>query len=103
MFNRTAASRKLTANDSDENNVVKLSLFERPLASGKAPEKFTLYSYLTFKNMVIGLGLVVLLVFLASAVSVGMAAVVASLIGLCFLIVNEISSRRKWEADILGQ
>ena len=81
MFNKAPANKntmvKNTMADNPDNNVVRLSLFDRPLASGKAPEKFTLYSYLTFKNMVIGLGLVVLLVFLGSAVSVGMACLVA--------------------------
>jgi len=102
MFNKAVATRKLAANDSAE-NVVKLSLFERPLASGAAPEKFTVYNYLTFKNMVIGLGAVVGLVFIASAISVGVAFVVASLLTLSLLVVAEISSRRKWEADLLGQ
>jgi cyclic-di-GMP phosphodiesterase TipF (flagellum assembly factor) len=102
MFNKAAASRNLAANDSGD-NVVRLSLFDRPLASGKAPEKFTVYSYLTFKNMVIGLGLVTLLVFLASAVSLRMAFLTASLLGLMLLILLEISSRRKWETDMLDQ
>ena len=102
MFSKAAASKNLAANDSGD-NVVRLSLFDRPLASGKAPESFTVYNYLTFKNMVIGLGLVVLMIFLASAVSVGMAFVVGSLLTLSFLIVTEISSRRRWEADMMGQ
>ncbi len=102
MFNRASAHKNLAANDSGD-NVVRLSLFDRPLASGQAPEKFTVYTYLTFKNMVGALGVVVLLVFLASAVSVGVAFVVASLLGLMLLILMEISSRRRWEAELLGQ
>jgi cyclic-di-GMP phosphodiesterase TipF (flagellum assembly factor) len=100
--NRVASNRQSMANK-PENNVVKLSLFERPLASGKAPEKFTLYSYLTFKNIVIGLGILALLVFLGSAVSLRMAFLAASLLGLFFMILAEISSRRRWEEDMLGQ
>ncbi len=53
--------------------------------------------------MVGALGVVVLLVFLASAVSVGVAFVVASRLGLLQLILMEISSRRRWEAELLGQ
>lgn len=102
MFNRAVASRNLAANDSDS-NVVRLSLFDRPLANGKAPESFTLYNYLTFKNMVVGLGVAVLLVFLGSAVSLRLAFLTASLLGLVFLVLAEISSRRRWEADMMDQ
>src|ERR1035437_4724824 len=109
MFNRAqkigaAANKGTMANKPhNKNNIVRLSLFDRPLANGKAPEKFTLYSYLTFKNIVIGLGIVTLLVFLAGAVSVRLAFLMASLLGLLLLILLEMSSRRKWEKDMLGQ
>ena len=102
MFNTAQASKSKTANKAD-NNVVRLSLFDRPLASGKVPEKFTVYSYLTFKNIVIAIGVLTLLVFVASTVSVRMAFLAASLLGLLFLILMEMSSRRKWEKDMLGQ
>lgn len=104
MFSKATASKSIAANDSGDNsNVVRLSLFDRPLASGKAPEKFTVYNYLSFKNMVAALGVIVLLVFLASAVSVGMAFLVASLLGLVLLVLVETSSRRRWETGILDQ
>ena len=50
----------------------RLSLFDRPLASGEAAAGFSLYDYfndyLTFKNIVIGLCLATFLIFVASAV-----------------------------------
>ncbi len=102
MYNRAPASKNSMANK-PENNVVRLSLLDRPMASGKAPEKFTVYNYITFKNIVIALGVLVLLVFLASAVSMRLALLTASLIGLLCVMLAEMSSRRKWEKDMLGQ
>jgi cyclic-di-GMP phosphodiesterase TipF (flagellum assembly factor) len=102
MYNR-ATARKGTMTDKNDNNVVRLSLFTRPLASGKAPENFTVYSYLTFKNIVIGLGAAVLLIFLASAVSVRAAFLAASLLALLAFLFAEMAARRKWEKDIQAQ
>ncbi|MBU6476205.1 MAG: EAL domain-containing protein, partial [Alphaproteobacteria bacterium] len=84
-------------------NVIRLSLFDRPLASGKAPEKFTFYNYFTFRNMVIALGILVLLVFLAGAVSARVAFMTGALIAFALLILAEMSSRRRWEKDMLEQ
>ncbi len=84
-------------------NVNRLSLFERPLASGKAPEKFTFYNYLTFRNIVVGLGIVALLVFLANAVSGRVAFMTGALIAFALLVLAEMASRRRWEKDILEQ
>lgn len=66
-------------------------------------EKFTFYNYLTFKNIVIGLGLATFLLFLANAASPRAAVVVAALIGVFFVILTEISSRRRWERDMVSQ
>jgi cyclic-di-GMP phosphodiesterase, flagellum assembly factor TipF len=84
-------------------SIIRLSLFDRPLASGKVAEKFTFYSYFTFMNIVIGLGVITLLFFLGSAVSVPLAMLVATLIGFFLIILVEVSSRRKWEKDLISQ
>ncbi len=86
-----------------DDNVIRLSLFDRPLASGKVSEQFTVYNYLTFKNVVLGLGVATFLIFLGSAVSGRIAFLLAALLGLLGLILLEMSSRRKWEHDLMGQ
>jgi len=63
----------------EEGNLVDLSLFDRPMASGEVDDGFTIYHYLTFKNIVIGLGVVTLLIFLGSVISMQMAVLSASL------------------------
>lgn len=79
------------------------TLFDRPLASGHSTEKSTFYSYLTFKNIVLVIGLVTFLVFLGSIASARIAFLFAALMGLAGLILFEMSGRRKWEADLTDQ
>jgi cyclic-di-GMP phosphodiesterase TipF (flagellum assembly factor) len=85
----------------------RLSLFDRPLASGEAAKELSLYDYfndhLTFKNIVIGLCLATFLIFVASAVSLQMAFLTAALMGLLGVMLLEMSSRRKWEHSLLDQ
>src|SRR4051812_39218443 len=84
-------------------NVIKLSLFDRPLASGKVQEGFTFYNHLTFRNIVVFIGVAVLLIFFGNAVS--LQAALLSFLFICFsiLMLLELSSRRKWEKDMVGQ
>ncbi len=84
-------------------NANKLSLLQRPLASGKAPEKFTFYNYFTFRNLVIALGVLALVVFLAGAVSVRAALITAGLLVFALLVLSEMAARRRWEKDLLQQ
>ena len=100
-------SGKASANKKDvvkpDDNIVRLGLFDRPLASGKVSEKFTFYNYLTFKNIVIGLGFLTVLIFLSITVSLRIVFLFLALVALLALAMLEMSSRRKWEIDLLGQ
>jgi len=82
---------------------IRLSLFDRPLASGKVSEGFTLYNYLTFKNIVIGLGFLTVLIFLCITASLRIVFLFFALAVFLALMMLEMSSRRKWELDLLGQ
>lgn len=88
--------------EKNENNILTPGFFQRPPVDRKAsaPE---LSEYLTFRNVVIGLGLATFLIFLGSAVSARIAFLFAALLGLTGLVLFEMSSRRRWEADLLGQ
>lgn len=83
---------------------IKLSLFDLPLAHGGGPEdNFTIYDYLSFRNIVIGISAVTFLIFLAVAVSVGMAILSGALLALLALLLVEMASRRRWEHSLLAQ
>ena len=86
-----------------EDKSIRLSLFDRPLASGKVSEGFTLYNYLTFKNIVIGLGFLTVLIFLCITASLRIVFLFLALAVFLVLAVMEMSSRRRWELDLLGQ
>lgn len=83
-----------------EDNIVDFSAFRRPMA-GPAAQPFA--QYLTFKNVVIALGVATFLIFLGSVASARIAFLFAALLGLLGLLLIEMSSRRKWEADLIVQ
>lgn len=95
------ADKQNTASKKADDPVIRLGLFERPLASGKTAEKFTLYNYLTFRNIVLGIAGTTFLIFLGSAVSARVAFLLAGLFGLLGLLLLEMSSRRKWEHALM--
>lgn len=82
---------------------IRLGIFDRPHVGNAAGEDYGIYSHLTFKNIVIGIGAITLLIFLGFAVSIQIAFLSAALMGLLWLILQEMSSRRKWEHSLLGQ
>src|SRR3989338_5851641 len=85
------------------NSSIRLGLFKRRLAEGATAYKFSVYNYLTFKNIVMGLAASTFLIFLGFAVSIQIAFLSAALMGLLWLILLEMHSRRKWEHSLLGQ
>lgn len=85
-----------------ENNILKPGAFQRiPVDRKASAPPFS--DYLTFKNIVIALGVATFLIFLGSAVSARIAFLFAALLGLTGLVVFEMASRRRWEGDLLGQ
>lgn len=81
-------------------NVVDLGLIRRPAFKGSST---SFSDHLTFKNIVLGLGLATFLIFLGSVASARIAFLFAALLGLAGLMVFEMSSRRKWEGALLEQ
>lgn len=77
--------------------------FQRPAIGDKLQEASSLSSWMTFKNIVIGLGVATFLIFLGSAVSARIAFLFAALLGLTVLILFEMTSRRKWEGALVEQ
>ena len=59
--------------------------------------------YLTFRNIVLALGLGTLLLFIGSAVSPRVAFVFAALIGLAGLVMYDMAARRRWQGEMAGQ
>ncbi|HYD19643.1 MAG TPA: EAL domain-containing protein, partial [Patescibacteria group bacterium] len=59
--------------------------------------------HLTFRNVVIALGLATFLIFLGSAVNARIAFLFAALLGLAALGAVEMFSRRKWEGHVADQ
>jgi cyclic-di-GMP phosphodiesterase, flagellum assembly factor TipF len=59
--------------------------------------------YLTFRNVVLALALATFLIFLGSVASARIAFLFAALLGLLGLLVTEMTSRRKWEANLALQ
>ncbi len=101
MSDKISAKRKETFES--DNDVIGLGLFDRPFANGKVSEKFTFYNHLTFKNIVVGFGFLTVLIFLGITATpriVFLFLVFSIFIVLMFL---ELSSRRKWEGDLLEQ
>lgn len=86
-----------------KSNVVDLSFLQRPLATGRAPQGQALFDLLTFRNVVIALGLATFLIFLGSVATARIAFLFAALLGIFSLILFEMSSRRKWERDLILQ
>ena len=89
--------------DEKDDRGARLSLFDRHLAGGGAPEKFVFHDHLTLRNIVLGLGVATFLIFLWSVISPQMAFLSAALMGLLCLMLLETSSRRKWEHSLLEQ
>ncbi|TAL32478.1 MAG: EAL domain-containing protein [Alphaproteobacteria bacterium] len=83
-----------------DDNVIDFGVFRRPMA-GTAGQSFA--QYLTFKNVVIALGVATFLIFLGSVASARIAFLFAALLGLLGLLLVEMTSRRRWEAELVGQ
>lgn len=83
--------------------VPKLSLFDRPPVSARSRDESFLHGFLTFRNIVVGLGVLALLAGVWSAGGFQMALLVASLLVLLGLMLFEMSSRRRWERDMISQ
>lgn len=84
-------------------NILEPEAFRKPLPGSRRPHAVSVADYLTFKNIVIFLGAATFLIFLGNIVSARMAFLFAALLGLTALVLMEMSSRRKWESDLLGQ
>jgi len=84
-------------------SVTKLSLFDRPISTGQVNEKFTLYDYFTFKNIVIAMGLAVFFTFVARAASLEAAFLSIVLFALFGVILFENSLRRKREDNLISK
>ncbi len=97
-----------TGREDDKNNVidVKNNVIDigvhRPQLRRPVGDVFSIMPYLTFRNIVIALGLGTFLIFLGSVVSARIAFLFAALLGLAGLLALEMVSRRKWEAE-MGQ
>jgi len=78
-----------------------LSIFDRPFASGRVQERFTIYDYITFKNIVIVFAVGFLAVFFFYNLPLGLAAVATALMLLFVAVMIENYSRRRWEDDLL--
>ncbi len=89
--------------EKSKDNVIDLDFFQRPQANGRRPQKLNFADLMTFKNIVIALGVATFLIFLGSAVSARIAFLFAALLGLLALVLFEMSSRRKWERDVVLQ
>jgi len=85
------------------NGGMRIGMFDHPATDYAVAEASTVYNYLTFKNIVIALAAVTFLIFLGSAVSIQIAFLTAALMGLLWLILLEVSSRRRWEHGLLRQ
>lgn len=83
-----------------QDNVLKPEAFRRTL-SGRAGADWA--AKLTFRNVVVGLGLATFLIFLGSVVSARIAFLFAALFGLAGLVLYEMATRRRWESSLLAQ
>lgn len=84
------------------NNIIDFSVFRRPLLDDRS-QTSDLVALVTFRNVVLILGVAALLIFLGSAVSARIAFLFAALLGLSGLVLFEMSSRRKWERQLMQQ
>jgi cyclic-di-GMP phosphodiesterase TipF (flagellum assembly factor) len=91
-----------TSRKPPDNNILTPGFFQRGPA-GPRREPRELSEFLTFRNIVIGLGAATFLIFLGSVVSARIAFLFAALMGLTGLVLFEMTSRRKWEAELLDQ
>jgi cyclic-di-GMP phosphodiesterase TipF (flagellum assembly factor) len=89
--------------NTSEKFILKPEFLERPRLSRENPDAGSFWDYLTFKNVVIWLGVLTFIIFLGSAVSPRIAFLFMALLGLVGLVVFEMSSRRKWEHALLDQ
>lgn len=87
---------------SADKDVSVADLFRRENMSGET-EGFSLSRLLSFRNIVIALGIVTFLVFLGSVASPRIAVLCAALGGLAWLVILDMLSRRRWENDLVGQ
>ena len=62
-----------------------------------------LQPHLTFRNIVIALGLATFLIFIGSVVSARIAFLFAALLGMAAMMAVEMVSRRKWEKEMTAQ
>lgn len=83
----------------EDDNVIDLGV-RRPDLKHSAGDTFSITPYLTFRNIVIGLGVVTFLIFLGSVVNARIAFLFAALLGLAGVLALEMVSRRKWEGEI---
>lgn len=87
--------------ENQEDNVVELGArraVPRPQGGFAA-----LQPHLTFRNIVIALGLATFLIFIGSVVSARIAFLFAALLGLAAMMAVEMVSRRKWEKEMTAQ
>lgn len=68
-----------------------------------AEARALLRGYMSFRNIVIGLGVVTALIVLGSVVSVRIAVLCAALMAMMIFISLEMAARRRWENDIVDQ
>jgi len=78
-----------------------LSIFDRPFASGRVQERFTIYDYITFKNIMIIFTMAAFSAFMFYRLPFGLAAVSTALMLLFLAVMVENKSRRRWEDDLL--
>lgn len=78
-----------------------LSIFDRPFASGRVQERFTIYDYITFKNIVVAFVVAAFSIFMFYRLPFGLAAVATALMLLFVAVLVENHSRRKWEDDLM--
>jgi cyclic-di-GMP phosphodiesterase TipF (flagellum assembly factor) len=90
-------------NPHKKNNIVDFGFITRALPHGGHGGEAGLSSLLTFRNIVIAMGIVTFLVFIGSVVKASVAFVIAALMGLAALVVFEMWSRRRWEAELAQQ
>lgn len=86
-------------NKIEKKPVSKLSFLESPTTKIKEEEGFTLYNYITFKNIVISFGLVTFSMFLISVSTIETTLLSISIIVMLTYIVYETYMRRQWEEN----
>lgn len=82
-------------------NAVSTGFLRRPLPPGAEPRDAA--RLLSFRNIVLLLGGVTFLIFLANVVPTRIAFLIAALLLGMGIILNDIVSRRRWESDMIRQ